>query len=248
MTLGDSKNMTLNVHQVTCVSDVVRAEIHSRLSATESRDRRQSGDHRLDFVKAYKQYADVFEIPKDVHEAIAIALVAAAANSKVWIELGDKKLSLDCWTLIITPSGGGRNTSVRRAFEIVDAAQLSGLVQNVEWGSEPAVKQHFAEHLRGMFVWPEMSQVLHDLNTQKHIGVKQWIANLYDETTLPSSKIYRNVAGRQNTSPIIFAEAPRTSFIGTSSYEWLIPSLEIVDASGGFLARWLIVFVPEIQR
>src|SRR5262245_6634019 len=36
-----------------------------------------------DFIAAYGRYADVFEMPRQLHEAIAIAMVAGAANSKV---------------------------------------------------------------------------------------------------------------------------------------------------------------------
>jgi hypothetical protein len=78
--------------------------------------------------------------------------------------------------------------------------------------------------------------------------VKQWITNLYDETTLPPTKVYRKVPGKENTPAIEFTKAPRTTFLGTSSYEWLLPNLSRVDASGGFLARWMIVFAPDIKK
>jgi len=192
-----------------------------------------------DFVNTYTTYADVYELPAEVHEAMALALLAAAANGSVWIEQGDKRLSLDTWFLITTGSGGGRNTAIKKAREILCAAKLDGLVRNISWGSEPIVKQHFAENPQGLYVWPEMSEKLQDLSRPQFAGVKPWITDLYDETTPPPSKIYRKIANREGTPPIEFKVAPRTTFIATSSFEWLMQNLTRVDSTGGFLARWM---------
>jgi hypothetical protein len=194
-----------------------------------------------DFVNTYTSYADVYELPAEVHEAMALGLLAAAANGNVWIESGDKRLSLDCWFLITTGSGGGRNTAIRKAREILQAAELDGLVRNISWGSEPIVKQHFAENPHGVYVWPEMSEKLQDLGRSQFAGVKPWITDLYDETTPPPSKIYRKIPNREGTPPIEFKVAPRTTFIATSSFEWLMQNLTRVDSTGGFLARWMHV-------
>jgi hypothetical protein len=201
-----------------------------------------------DFVKTYTSYADVYEIPAEVHEAMALALLAAATNGKVWIELGDKRLSLDCWFLITTGSGGGRNTAIRKAREILHVAKLDSLVRNISWGSEPIVKQHFAENPHGVYVWPEMSEKLQDLGRPQFASVKPWITDLYDETTPPPSKIYRKIPNRKGTPPIEFKVAPRTTFIATSSFEWLMQNLTRVDSTGGFLARWMHVHSSQKKK
>jgi len=251
------------------MSTVTRQEVEELFETLDEGRFREPNDHQMehpdvlegrtrleqrasetvpDFIDTYRRYADVLEIPGDAHEAIAIALAASAANSRVWIKAGDKRLSLDCWTLIITPSGGGRNTTVSKARQILKLAKLEALLHNVQWGSEAAVKQDFAENSCGLFIWPEMSEVLQDLNRPHFAGVKQWITNLYDETAPPPSKVYRKVEGKKGTPPIEFLVPPRASFVGTSSYEWLIQNLSRVDASGGFLARWMITFLPDIKK
>jgi hypothetical protein len=203
----------------------------------------QDSPSEPDFIDTYRRYADVYELPAEVHEAIALALLAAAANGNVWIELGDKVLSLDCWILITTGSGGGRNTAIRKCRPILEASKLNGLVRNISWGSEPIVKQHFAENPQGLYVWTEMSEKLQDLNRPQFAGVKPWITDLYDETTPPPNKIYRRIPGRKNTPTIEFKVAPRTTFIATSSFEWLLQNLSRVDSTGGFLARWMHIHI-----
>ena len=126
--------------------------------------------------------------------------------------------------------------------------QLTGLVRNISWGSEPIVKQHFAENPLGLYVWTEMSEKLQDLNRPQFAGVKPWITDLYDETTPPPSKIYRRVPGRKNTPSIEFKRAPRTTFVATSSREWLLQNLSRVDSTGGFLARWMHIHVTGTSK
>lgn len=52
-------------------------------------------------------------------------------------------------------------------------------------------------------------------------------------------EIYRRIPGRDGTPEIKFDAAPRTTFIATSSFEWLMQNLTRVDSTGGFLARWM---------
>jgi len=218
-------------------------------NGTVSTDKATQGDAKLpDFVDTYVRYADIYEMPAEVHEAMALGLLAAAANGNVDIELRAIRLSLDCWFLITTGSGGGRNTAIRTARAILRAAGLDALVQNISWGSEVIVKQYFAENPRGLFMWPEMSEKLLDLGRPQFAGVKPWITDLYDETTPPPSKIYRKIPRKKGTPDIKFDVAPRTTFIATSSFAWLMQNLTRVDSTGGFLARWMHMHSSKKDR
>ena len=202
--------------------------------------KRTACGRQFDFVRAYTDYADVYEVSREVHEAVALSMLAGVANRNVWIEWGTI-VPLDTWFLLTTGSGGGRNTAIRKCRRILELAELDHLVRDIAWGSEPIVKQHFAENPSGMFIWPEVSEQLLDLSKPAFVGVKQWLTNLYDETAPPANKIYRNTGKKKNTPPIEFKEAPRTNFIASSSSDWLMANLTTVDSTGGFLARWIHV-------
>jgi hypothetical protein len=241
--MSSAEPVTRDPGSLTLSTDLGRGE-----SLDQQPPKSQGDASPPDFVDTYRRYADVYEMPVEVHEAMALALLAAAANGNVWIELGDKRLPLDSWFLITTGSGGGRNTAIKKAREILQASKLEGVLRNISWGSEPIVKQHFAENPHGLYIWSEMSEKLQDLGRPQFAGVKPWITDLYDETTPPATKIYRKIPDREGTPPIEFKVAPRTTFVATSSFEWLMQNLTRVDSTGGFLARWMQLHVTQKNK
>src|SRR5689334_9867603 len=70
-----------------------------------------------DFISGYASYADVFEMPRQVHEWMAALMIASALNGKVWLEWGTK-VPLDLWVLLLSGSGQGRNTATDVALGV----------------------------------------------------------------------------------------------------------------------------------
>ncbi len=195
-----------------------------------------------DFISVYIKYADVIEAPPDAHEAVAIALIAAVLNRNgVYIESSPNKTPLDLWVLLISGSGGGRNTLVRLADPVLQKAGLAGLVRSASWGSQQAVYQDIAEHPRGLYVWEEMSVVLKKLANKQFGGTKEWITDRYDNYRVPEPVVYRRAGKKSDTPPITFEQAPRINILATSSGDWLTDSLAQSDTTGGFMPRWLIL-------
>jgi hypothetical protein len=200
------------------------------------------------FISDYADYADVLEAPREVHEAVAISLLASVLNPRVTIEHGGISMTLDLWTLVLSGSGFGRNTLVSLAYPIIETSQQTGLIRGNTWGSGPAFYQDIAQNPTGLFIWPEMSQVLKTFKQSQFIGAKEWLTDRYDNTRVPDSVRYRVTGAPTNTPPIIFAQAPRLNILATSSMEWLVSSLEREDTTGGFLPRWFIFLVTQPSR
>jgi hypothetical protein len=216
--------------------------LHQRSSAIPPVQARKG-----DFISDYADYADVLEAPREVHEAVAISLLAAVLNPRLTIVHG-RPLTLDLWTLILSGSGFGRNTLVDLAFPILDASAQSTLVRGATWGSGPALYQDLAENPTGLYVWPEMSQVLKTIQQPGFMGAKQWLTDRYDNTRLPDAVQYRRTGAPNNTPSIVFTSAPRVNILATSSIEWLVANLEREDTTGGFLPRWLILQMTQPSR
>jgi len=204
--------------------------------------------HPADFISMYANFADVFEMPRQVHEWVAVQLVASAMNGKVQIEWGAVTYPLDLWVLLLSGSGQGRNTAADIALSVIDAANVKGLLHKATWGSRAAFYQQTAEHPRGLYVWPELSVALQTLNDPKFAGVKEWMTDRYDNLRVPAPITYRQTGKKSDTPPIVFDEAPRINVLATSSDDWFINNLEQADTMGGFIPRWLPKQVGRSER
>jgi hypothetical protein len=201
-----------------------------------------------DFIATYADFADVFEMPRQVHEWVAAQLVASVLNGKVSIKWGAVKYPLDLWVLLLSGSGQGRNTATDVALEVIGAANIEGLLHKATWGSKVAFYQQVAECHTGLYVWPELSVALRTLNDPKFGGVKEWVTDRYDNLRVPDKIIYRRTGKKGDTPPIVFDQAPRMNILATSSSDWFINNLEQADTLGGFVPRWLPKQVGKSDR
>jgi hypothetical protein len=200
-----------------------------------------------DFIDTYVTYADVLEAPPESHQAVAISLLAAALNEKVFISYGAMTVTLDFWIILLSGSGYGRNTLISLARSILEKAALQKQIRN--WpGSRSAFYQDLAENPNGMFVWPELSTNLKALNEPQFSGLKEWITDRYDNTTCPEDVVYRKTGKKSDTPSIGFLIPPRINILATSSESWFMTSLTLEDSAGGFLPRFALVRLPVSKR
>lgn len=203
--------------------------------------------YEQDFIEEYVKYADIFESPPEAHEAVALTTISAVANGNVWIQNGGQKIPLDNWTLLLSGSGVGRNTLVNLLWPVLHEASLDDLARNTTWGSKQGFYQDLAENPRGFFVWEELAAALKALSDARFGEAKQWLTNCYDNFRKPADIQYRR-ASSQSTPPIVFVGAPRVSILATSSEAWFIDSLSQEDSMGGFIPRWFLIKLPDLDR
>jgi hypothetical protein len=202
-----------------------------------------------DLIKDYVAYADRWENPAVMHEFTIVVGIAALVNGKVWIKNLGTRLPLDFWVVLLSLSGTGRNTLLNEFRDLLAAAGLSELIHQEAWGSAAYIEEYFSENPRGLFVWPEMSQVLNQFKQRHFAGAQEWITNLYDEKVPPSSKHYRTAAKEEDQTPAIeFDKAPRTCFLATSSPAWFFKAVTKESVTGGFIPRWVPVISEEPDR
>lgn len=200
-----------------------------------------------DFISRYASYADVFEMPREVHEWMAALMIASALNGKVWLEWGTK-VPLDLWVLLLSGSGQGRNTATDVALGVMEEANIPGLLRKAAWGSKVAFYQQLADSPHGLYVWPELSVALKTLNDPKFAGIKEWMTDRYDNLRKPEPIVYRKTGRKNDTPPIVFDESPRINILATSSSDWFISNLEQADTLGGFIPRWLPKDIGKSDR
>jgi hypothetical protein len=192
-----------------------------------------------DFISSYTTWADWFEMPRGVHEAIAILLIAMLLNNSKIVILWGKKLTFDLWLAVFADSGMGKNASSDTAEPVIDAAGIAHLIDNSTWGSKEAFYQQMAGGVPTKFhVLEEFSSFMKKLESPAFSGVKGDLTNMFDNRKLPASIKYSQTG---NTQEITFRHAPRTNFIALSSPDWFFENLRDSDATGGFLPRWTIV-------
>jgi hypothetical protein len=210
-------------------------------------------DPPMDFISTYAAWADVVELPRAVHEAVALQLVASVLNrAEVWIDRGAFQLSMDCWLAVIAPSGGGKNTAMNPVWQVLREAGVTDLIDSTDWGS----KEKLYEVLSGVdpaapaappvvsrfYAWTEFSQYLQKFNSPAFAEAKSWFVDLYDEFRPPAAKGYRTV------DDITFTIAPRTNILAFSTPVWFFDNLKSEDSKSGFLQRWIIVKAAGSDR
>lgn len=111
------------------------------------------------------------------------------------------------------------------------------------------MQEHFSKNPRGLFVWEEMAYFLAQLKQRHFLGAQEWLTNCYDELSPPSAKHYRSKPDPEDQTPeIVYEEAPRTCFLALSAESWFFKSAESEQATGGFLARWMPIWVKDLER
>ena len=205
-----------------------------------------------DFISTYATWADVVELPRTIHEAVAMQLVASLLNrAGVYIRNGRIWYPMDLWMVLLTESGGGRSTQLGFAADILKSAGISGLLNDCRWGSAPAFLQELSDNLTGhLYLWSEMSEKLALFNsgTFQAYGAKSWLTDRYDNRTTPEEVRYRSTNKSSDTPPITFAVAPRINILAASSENWFYTNLAEDDSAGGWLPRWVFVRVGKRGR
>lgn len=125
---------------------------------------------------------------------------------------------------------------------------VRAIARNTTWGSKQGFYQDLAENPTGFFVWEEVSAALKALSDSRFGEAKQWLTNCYDNLRTPSDIKYRQSNKNKDTPPIVFAAPPRVSILATSSRDWFIDCLTEQDSAGGFIPRWFLVDLPELDR
>ena len=193
-----------------------------------------------DFIDVYVRYADVYESPALVHQAVALSVIATMLNRNgVEIQHGPIKIPFDLWMLLLSGSGFGRNTAVNAIRPILDDAEIADLIVAPMWGSPAAFYQGIAEHPIVLQVHTEFAYLLKRLYDTP--TVMEWITDAYDSNTIPPPFNYRRTGKKQDTPPIEFSQAPRLSFLSTSSHDWFMCNLKEEHTTGGFVPRWFML-------
>lgn len=214
---------------------------------------------QTDFINTYASWADVVELPRVMHEAVAIQLVASLLNTnRVFIRNGPLWYPMDLWMVLISQSGGGRSSLLDFAKQLMAGAGVfegenrggNGVqlpenpINDCRWGSAPAFFQELSRNRdKNLYVWGELSEkfALFNSGPFKQYGAKAWFTDLYDKRSKPESIKYRETGKPSDTAPIEFDFAPRINILAGSSEDWFYNNLHGDDSLGGWLPRWMFV-------
>jgi hypothetical protein len=222
-----------------------RAEAEEKLAAMAA-----PPEPEFDFIDNYRKYADRLETPKLVHELLAIAAIAAITNqAKITFEYCGRSTPMDLWIMAIMASGAGKNEALNILTDVLARVGMLDLLTRSSWGSPEACAEQLAVRPTNFFVYPEGAMLLAKLNTPRWGEIKPLITNTYDSNNIPDSIKHRtNSKGTTNTPDITFTAPIRNSFLLMSNRDWLQQQVREGDATGGWLARFLWVTVPDANR
>jgi hypothetical protein len=204
----------------------------------------------FDLIENYTKFADRFETPGMIHELLAISAIGALANkAEITFEYAGRSTPIDLWIIAIMASGTGKNEALNLLMDVLAKAGMLDLVTRSSWGSPEACSEQLAARPTNFFVFTEAAILLAKLNSSRWALIKPLITDTYDSNNIPPAIKHRtNSKGTTNTPDIEFTRPLRNSFLLMSNRDWLQQQLREYDATGGWLARFLWVAVPDADR
>ena len=181
------------------------------------------------------------DAPRVYHVACGLAVLAAAAENRVYLPFGGERIYPNLWMLILGPSSFFRkSTCVSKARKVLGKMQYGdstkGPLLPDEFSREALLKR-LAEKGQGLLTYSEFSGALMQFSRDYMGGTKELLTDLYD---CPDH--YTRLVGDKTWE----LKEVCLSILAASQTDWFLEKLKSGDVRGGFLARF--AFWPAFHK
>lgn len=204
----------------------------------------------MSFLENYLKFTHTQEATDRVHTWVALSIVAAALERKVWLNRAHYTLYPNLYTAIVGPSGIVRKStssaigidllnnlnSVNMMSESMTSASL--ITQLVDANSEFEYK---GKHIKQAAVFAYASE-FHIMLKENFGSVIELLTTFYDCQPNDSRIPWRHVTVGDGERCVY---GPCLNILGASTPAWLVKSIPANEMEGGFASR--IIFVMEDQ-
>jgi energy-coupling factor transporter ATP-binding protein EcfA2 len=181
-------------------------------------------------------YDETVESPRSFMLFSVMALMGTALGRKVWMDYDVHKIRPMLNVLLIGPSGIGKSTSVKMTRELLSRIEVRYRPQFIEGGTtKEKLHSDLAENPHAIIFASELAAFF-SKETYKE-GLIPYVTQLLDYED--------QIELRTRKNGIEIIENPEVSIVGASTREWLQDMLPNSAVSGGFLARFLLLFENE---
>jgi len=187
-----------------------------------------------DFYKYLKTRTDA---PPDFHIHGAMAALAYAAGSNVWVSGWMGNIYPNLWIVILARSGMGKSTPLNLAESVIRQAGLGKGVLPDTFSQEALIGM-LKEEPTGIFLLQEFSAFINMIQKEYNAGTMSWLTGIYDVPDSQTRVVQR--MGKPEPQTLI---KPCVSILGASSPDWFAESFKESQLKGGFFGRFL--FCPS---
>ena len=182
------------------------------------------------FIHDYFAYAEpLTDAPAQFHIPTALTVLSTALGNNVYLQLGDKRLYPNIWSLIIAPSSTHRKSSALQIGLNLIRQLDKKLVYPNDFSIE-AFLEILSTQPQGVLAYSEFSVLLEMAQRSYLSGLKEILTDLYDCRPWLTRKLKTQEYTIENGC---------LSLIGATTVDWLIDRMKEGDIRGGFLARFL---------
>lgn len=189
-----------------------------------------------DFVTNYcNEYAcKCTDAPRKYNEAVALSLISTVIGRKIYFRFGRGKIYLNIWAVLI-----GKSTIMRKSESISAGRDLldKELIIPSEFSPEGLFSQ-LSEKPQGLIIWPEFGGFLSGATKNYNIGVKEFLAELFD-----CNDIKKKLKKDEFT-----IKDPCVSILTATTMDWLVDRIDNGDIKGGFLGRFVYIIADYEEK
>jgi hypothetical protein len=204
-----------------------------------------------DFIEAYLQYTKNQEASEKIHKWVAISVLAAALQRKVWLPRGHYTLFPNLYIFIIGASGVVRKStstgigvdllrSLEKFHIMSERLTAAALIQNLEASHEIYQWNGKEKHQSASFAYAsELIVFLREV----YGSISELLTTFYDCSPHDDSKPWTYETKGEGQKRIF---GPCLNILGASTPQWLSQAIPPDQMEGGFTSR--VIFVVENEE
>lgn len=172
-------------------------------------------------------------VPREFTWWCGMAALSACVANRVWYEkFKGERLTANLFTMLLGPSGVGKNQAIRRAVKRVESAPSGLACANPYRGkmSAQGILTYLAKSKKQNFVW----LVTPELAMQVGNGPKAEDFVTHMTEMLDSDQRFQDLT-RTHGHHVV--HSPCVNWTSGTNYDWLVRSIGRADILGGFFAR-----------
>ena len=185
-----------------------------------------------EFTAYLKQRSDA---PPDFHVHAAMAALAYALGSNVYVDGWSRPIYPNLWVVVIAKSGFGKSVPLDMADSLLRKAGMDHGFLPSSFSQEALLTQLSMADERSMFVLQEFSSFVKTLDREYNAGSMAWLTELFDVPETYTRVLMKKGGGTQT----VILHRPCITILGASSPDWFAESYKASALRGGFLARFL---------
>lgn len=199
----------------------------------------------MSFLEDYNTFTSSLEVPSIFQVWCAYSALSAAAQRKIWIDMGHFQVSPNLYVILVAPPGKcGKSTAMNIVRELL--SQIEGIKTKsdsitkekiYEAMEASAQRFEFPEHRTKVFQHCSLTIFANEMSLLIKRGDKDFVSSL--NSLFDSLTSFKHSTKTRGENVLVY---PYLNIIGGTTPEWLSTNVHEDVIEGGLSARTVLVF------